>query len=122
MIELVTGWLSRASQFISVGKVIFNQSRFRIEDKEGVLEEESRSKQGYRFEHEELKRLMHRLRNYETVSFTDAFGAPIKPETIDQRWGADGGIDCIIHIVARTERGACNVQGRIRNIIIKGDY
>lgn len=87
-----------------------------------VVDKLTPSKMGYHFEHDELKRLMYRLHRFETVEFTDAYGTPLSPETIDKRYGKDGGIDCVIRIVAPTERGASNVAGRIRNIIISGDY
>jgi hypothetical protein len=124
LVQLVTGWLDRTLSFITIGKVTLFSKGYRIEDEQGVTvnQQETPSKRGYRFEHEELKRLMYRLRHFETVEFTDAYGTPISPETIEQRYGADGGIDCIIRIVAPTERGARNVQGRIRNIIIRGNY
>lgn len=77
---------------------------------------------GYHFEHDELERLMNRLKGFETVEFTDVYGTPLTPESIKKRFGKDGGIDCVIHIIAQTERGANNVATRIRNIIIKGDY
>ncbi|MCG9892458.1 MAG: hypothetical protein MH252_15480 [Thermosynechococcaceae cyanobacterium MS004] len=109
MIQLVVGWvkhffgLSNVEEFTSVEQV-------------------TPSQMGYRFEHEELKRLMERLKGFETVEFTDAYGEPLISESIDQRFGQDGGIDCIIRIVAPTERGAKNVATRIRNILVKGDY
>lgn len=109
MIELVVGWVK---DFINFDNVI----NFRKKDKI------TPSQMGYRFEHEELKRLMYRLRGFETVEFTDAYGSPLSPEAIEKRFGKDGGIDCIIHIIAPTERGASNVATRIRNIMIHGDY
>ncbi len=110
MIQLVVGWVKDfASNFSKV-------SQFRQKEKI------TPSKMGYEFEHDELKRLMQRLKRFETVEFTDASGSPLTPEIIEDRYGADGGIDCIIHIVAPTERGASNVATRIRNIIIHGDY
>ncbi|MEH1943130.1 MAG: hypothetical protein V7L01_23315 [Nostoc sp.] len=80
------------------------------------------SEEGYKFEHEELKRLIKRLRNFETVEFRDLSGSLLSTDTIDQRFGRDGGIDCVIRIDAPTEAGARNVAGRIRNILINGDY
>ncbi|WP_445626211.1 hypothetical protein [Nostoc sp. DSM 114167] len=102
MIALVVGW--------------FQQKFFK------QVEKITPSKEGYKFEHDELKRLMKRLRNFETVEFRDLSGSLLSPETIDQRFGQDGGIDCVIRIVTPTEAGARNVAGRIRNILIKGDY
>ena len=77
---------------------------------------------GYVFEHNELKLMMKRLKGFETVEFTDVYGIKLTPESIDNRFGADGGIDCVINIIAPTEKGAKNVLSRIRNIIINGDY
>lgn len=88
LLELVTGWLDvTANRFIKLGRVIFYEGWFRVEDKNQVVEEEgeSRSVQGYRFEHEEIKALMYRLRNFETVEFTSARGTPLTPEMIEQR-------------------------------------
>jgi hypothetical protein len=86
------------------------------------LETVTPSRRGYNFEHDELKRLMTRLEGFETVRFTDASGNEMTPESIATRFGKDGGIDCAIHIITQTERGARNVATRIRNIIVAGDY
>lgn len=107
MIQLVVGW--------------FQQRFFRPVDKITPVQM-TPSQKGFQFEHEELKRLMYRLRNFETVEFMDLSEAPLTPETIDRRFGRDGGIDCVIRIVAPTEAGARNVAGRIRNILLNGDY
>ena len=109
MIQMVVGWVK---DFLNFSKV----EQFK------PVETVTPSQKGYNFEHDELKRLMKRLKNFETVEFTDVLGTPLTPESIDKRFGKDGGIDCIIHIVARTERGADNVTGRIRNILVNGDY
>jgi tetrahydromethanopterin S-methyltransferase subunit G len=109
MIQLVVGWAKNLFHFS-------NEKQF-----EPVVEL-TPSRMGYYFEHDELKRLMKRLENFETVEFTDVSGTPLTPERIDKRFGKDGGIDCVIHIVTPTERGANNVAGRIRNILISGDY
>ena len=74
------------------------------------------------FEHQELVNLMFRSKRFETVDFTDANERILTPEIVSKRYGPDGGIDCVIRIVAPTETGAKNVAGRIRNIIIRGDY
>ncbi|MEC4806418.1 MAG: hypothetical protein SAJ12_11720 [Jaaginema sp. PMC 1079.18] len=108
MIQLVVGWV----------KDFLNFSDFHQKETIKV----SKSEAGYIFEHEELKRLMDRLKNFETVEFTDVSGTRLTPESIKERFGPDGGIDCIIRIVAPTERGASNVATRIRNILIRGDY
>ncbi|MEY3868566.1 MAG: hypothetical protein RLZZ338_2457 [Cyanobacteriota bacterium] len=109
MIQLVVGWVKDFLNFSKVKE--FKQ-----------VEKVTPSRLGYAFEHDELKRLMNRLKNFETVQFTDASGTPLTPESISQRFGKDGGIDCIIHVIAPTERGANNVAGRIRNILKSGDY
>ncbi len=92
-------------------------------DEVEVVDEISLSQQGYQFEHEEMKRMMERFKGFATVKFTDVKGYPLSPERIDRRsMGVMGGIDCIIHITAPTERGARQIASRVRNIIIQGDY
>jgi hypothetical protein len=114
MIELVVGWVQDFFNFSNVRE---------FKPVETIRPSKvTPSKRGYYFEHDELKRLMERLKRFETVEFTDAYGTPLTPESIDKRFGRDGGIDCVIHIVAPTERGANNVATRIRNILINGDY
>ncbi|WP_416666788.1 hypothetical protein [Egbenema bharatensis] len=109
MIQLVVGWVR---DFFDFSKV----EEFK------PVETVTPSRMGYYFEHDELKRLMTRLKRFETVDFTDVYGTTLTAESIDKRFGKDGGIDCVIHIVAPTERGAKNVATRIRNILVKGDY
>lgn len=109
MIELIVGCV----------KKLFNSSQV---EKFTPVEKLTPSLMGYYFEHEELKRLMDRLESFETVKFTDVYGERITRQGIDKRFGKDGGIDCIIQIIAPTERGAKNVATRIRNILINGDY
>lgn len=109
MVQLVVGWV----------RDFFNFSK--VEQFEPV-ETISPSRMGYHFEHEELKRLMKRLKGFESVEFTDVYGTPLTVESIDKRFGKDGGIDCVIHIITETERGAKNVATRIRNIIVNGNY
>lgn len=107
MLQFIVGWVK--------GRIF--QPVTKIEP-----EKLSPSQLGYRFEHDELKRLMYRLRNFETVAFEDVSGTKLTPESIDKRFGKDGGIDCVIRVVAPTSRGADNVAARIRNILIRGDY
>jgi len=107
MLKLIVGWLE-ASVFQSIANI--------------EPEKLSPSQRGYRFEHDELKRLMTRLKNFETVEFEDVTGTKLTPESLSQRFGKDGGIDCVIRIIAPTDRGASNVATRIRNILLKGDY
>lgn len=109
MIELVVGWIQDFFNFSNVREF-------------KPVEKVTPSKMGYYFEHDELKRLMKRLKRFKTVEFTDANGTPLTLESIDKPFGKDGGIDCVINIVAPTEGGANNVATRIRNIIINGDY
>jgi hypothetical protein len=116
MLQFVVGWVqdffnfSKVTEFRPLETVTLQSSQL------------TPSKKGYHFEHDELKRIMTRLQNFETVEFTDVSGTPMTPQSIDKRFGKDGGIDCVIHIVAPTERGAKNVATRIRNIIVNGDY
>lgn len=109
VIQLVVGWI----------KEFFNPQK--VEDFKPV-QTVTPSRMGYYFEHNELQRLMMRLERFDTVEFTDVYGTCLTPESINARFGKDGGIDCVIHIVAPTERGARNVAARIRNIIVRGDY
>lgn len=109
MIQFVVGWV----------KDFFDRSKIRVFN---PVETVTASQIGYHFEHHELRRLMVRLKRFETVEFTDVYGAALTLEGIAERFGKDGGIDCVIHIVAPTDRGAKNVAARIRNIIIRGDY
>ncbi|MDH6097982.1 hypothetical protein NWP21_03800 [Anabaenopsis sp. FSS-46] len=109
MIDLVIGWV----------KDFFNPKIKEFTPVEKITP----AKKGFHFEHDELKRLMKRLKGFETVEFTDAYGAPLTAETIEKRFcKKDGGIDCVINIIAPTEQGTKNVATRIRNILIKGDY
>lgn len=106
----VTGWLSDRG-FITVEEI-----------KPKKLTPMTPSKRGYEFEHDEIKRLMRRLKNFQTVDFTDAEGNILTESIIDKRYGKDGGIDCVIRIVAPTEHGAHIAAGKLRKIIIEGDY
>lgn len=118
MLTLITGWLRELGNLVS-----FPSSNNYKSSKQFVeVDRISSSKFGYKTEHDEIKRLMKRLSRFETVEFTNTTGDPMDINTVDQRYGKDGGIDCVIRIVAPTERGASNVAARIRNIIIKGDY
>lgn len=109
MVQLAVGWVRN---FFNFSKV----EEFKL------VETISPSRMGFYFEHEELKRLMERLKGFGAVEFTDVYGTPLTEESIDKRFGKDGGIDCVIHIITETERGAKNVATRIRNIIVNGDY
>lgn len=103
----VTGWLSNL-RFIPVEEI--------------KPQKLTPSKKGYQFEHDEIKRLMRRLKNFQTVDFTDAEGNILTESIIEKRYGKDGGIDCVIRIVAPTEHGARIAAGKLRKIIIDGDY
>lgn len=114
MIQLVIGWVENILNFSTPG-------RFKPVE-EIAASQLTPSQRGYHFEHKELKRLMQRLKGFGTVEFTDVGGTSLTPESIDARFGKDGGIDCVIRIIAPTEAGAKNVATRIRNIIVNGDY
>ncbi len=87
-----------------------------------IVDEITPSQRGYQFEHEEIKRLMFRIKGFATVTITDVYDAPLSLDSIDQRQGPDGGIDYVIHITASTERSARQVASRVRNILLRGDY
>ena len=95
---------------------------FSGEPKFTPVEQLTPSEKGYRFEQCNLLALMYRLKGFASVEFTDAYGTRLTPKSIRTRYGPDGGIDCVIHIVTPTELGARQVAGRIRNIILSGDY
>ena len=123
MIQLVVGWvrdLFNSSSVEPVEKSTPNKNVYYADFQS--VETVTPSQMGYRFEHNELKRLMGRLKRFETVDFTDVEGVIMTPESIDRRFGKDGGIDCVIHIITPTERGAAIVATRIRNILVTGDY
>lgn len=109
MIQLIVGWVQ-------------NLVNFSIPTEFKPVEKLTPSQRGYKFEHDELKRLMLRLKRFETVEFTDVGGTPLTPQSLENRYGKDGGIDCVIRIIAPSEKGAKNVATRIRNILINGDY
>ncbi|MCT7994081.1 hypothetical protein [Laspinema olomoucense] len=109
MIDIIVGWVQNFFNFSNV-------TEFK------PVEKLTPSQMGYKFEHDELKRLMLRLKRFETVEFTDVGGTPLTPQSIENRYGKDGGIDCVIRIIAPTEKGAKNVATRIRNILVTGDY
>ncbi|MBM0740372.1 hypothetical protein JOY44_01860 [Phormidium sp. CLA17] len=118
MLTLITGWLRELGSVVGFS----SSTNYKSSNQFVEVDRISPSKFGYKTEHDEIKRLMTRLSGFETVEFTDTNGNPMNITTVDQRYGRDGGIDCVIRIVAPTERGASNVAGRIRNIIIKGNY
>lgn len=103
MFKAIVGWINNFFNFVEVEQV-------------------SSSETGYKFEHDEIKRIIKRLKNFDTVQITDAYGSPLTSDIIDKRYGADGGIDCVIKIIAPTEKGAKIVAGKIRNILISRDY
>jgi hypothetical protein len=123
LIQLVVGWVRDLFNSSSVELVETSTPNKNVYYADfQPVETVTPSQMGYRFEHNELKRLMERLKRFETVDFTDVEGVIMTSESIDKRFGRDGGIDCVIHIVTRTERGAANVATRIRNIMVTGDY
>jgi hypothetical protein len=76
---------------------------------------------GIRFHRDEFERLFQRVERWTTVEFVTTAGLPI--ECVDDLpRGADGGIDVIVRITAPTERGARNIAGRIRGIMVHQRY
>lgn len=68
------------------------------------IDEINSSELGYRFEHNEIVRIIRRLKNFETVTITDAHGASLDESSIESRKGADGGIDCVIRIISTNRK------------------
>lgn len=120
MIQLVVGWVRDFFNSSSVSPSAPSKTLYHANFES--VDTVTPSQEGYIFEHDEIQRLMERLKRFETVEFTDAYGVVMTPESINERSGRDGGIDCVIHVVAPTERGATNVATRIRNIFATGDY
>jgi hypothetical protein len=94
------------------------QFRQRQEDLARALTPRER---GIRFHRDEFERLFQRVERWTTVEFVTTAGLPI--ECVDDLpRGADGGIDVIVRITAPTERGARNIAGRIRGIMVHQRY
>jgi hypothetical protein len=76
---------------------------------------------GLRFHRDEFSRLFEAVDGWPTVEFLTARGLPIDGFD-DLPRSADGGIDLVVRITAPTERGARNIAGRIRNMIVNQRY
>lgn len=115
----VLGSLAAGGITLLVGYLVHSS---KDEEEFEQVDEVTLSEEGYNFEHNHLKRLIRRLEEWDTVEITDAHGAPLTPEIVEDRFGPDGGVDCVIRIAAPTEHGAKVVRGRIREILKKQDY
>ena len=74
-----------------------------------------------RFHRQEFARLFEAVEHWPSVEFLTAGGIPV--EAVDDLpRSADGGIDVIVRIVAPTERGARNIAGRLRNMLVSQSY
>ena len=81
----------------------------------------TRSQQGIRFQKDEFGRLFAAIGHWDSIEFLTAYGSPV--EGVDEMpIGVDGGIDGVIRITTKTERGAKIIAGKIRMMMIKQAY
>jgi hypothetical protein len=65
--------------------------------------------------------LLNTVGHWDTIEFFTADRVPI--DTIDDLpRGPDDGIDAMVRITARTERGALIIAGRLRSIMVNQSY
>lgn len=81
----------------------------------------TRSQLGYRFQKYHFEQIFTGISDWPSIEFLDAYGDPIT-SIDDISEGPDGGIDAIIRITTRTDRGARNVATRIRKTIVSRNY
>lgn len=109
MLQIAVGWV----------RDLFGSSEVEIVDEIDVRV--TRSQCGYRFQRQHFEQLFNGISEWPSIEFLDAYGTPITSlEYVNE--GPDGGIDAIIRITTRTERGARNVATRIRNKIVDRNY
>ena len=82
------------------------------------LSEDTLSNQGYRIQEDQVRRIIKRLDNFNTVRCLDLQGRPADPS----RRGSDGGLDLIINIVAKTPAAEKRIETVVRKILLKNDY
>jgi hypothetical protein len=102
MLHIIVGW----------AKNLFASSHVEVVDDISVPV--TRAQLGYRFQRYHFEQLFNGISEWPSVEFLDAYGDPIT-SLEDVSEGPDGGIDAVIRIVTRTERGARIVAARIRN-------
>jgi hypothetical protein len=107
MLDIVVGWI----------KDLFTSSDVEVAEVIPV----TRAQLGYRFQRYHFEQLFNGISDWSSIEFFDAYGEPITSlEDISE--GPDGGIDAVVRITTRTERGAKNVATRIRNKIVNRSY
>jgi hypothetical protein len=109
MLHIVVGWV----------KDLLRSSDIQVVDAVDVPV--TKSQLGFRFQRHYFEQLFNGIGDWPSIEFLDAYGDPITSLS-DLSEGPDGGIDAVIRITTRTERGAKNVATRIRNKIIRGRY
>ena len=82
----------------------------------GFKDASSASLRGYRFQFQWTHRLRKRLSGFSTVTLRNASGDVFTKDTIE-RMGADGGMDLVIEIEAKSENACKQVAGKIRKVI-----
>ena len=109
MLHIVVGWV----------RELFGSSDVEVVDAINVPL--TRSQLGYKFQRDHFEQLFRGVSDWPSIEFLDAYGVPIT-SLEDVSEGPDGGIDAILRVTTRTERGAKNVATRIRNKIIHRRY
>ena len=108
MIQIVVGWV---------------QSMFgpEVEVVDEIEVQSTPSKLGYRFQRAQFERLFNGIKDWPSIEFLDAYGDPIT-SLDDVSEGPDGGVDAVIRITTRTEKGAKIVASRVRAMILGRRY
>lgn len=85
----------------------------------GFIEDDSLSvsAQGYEFQFKLTKAILDRLRGFSTVTLRTMDGSVITHENY-RRMGADGGLDLVVEVAAKTEAAARAVHTRVRAAIL----
>ncbi len=126
MLRFVVDWLSGADSLpaIDVEAPIARDASAILsflKRQQAIEEAPSPRELGIRFHRDEFSRLFDAVEGWPTVEFITSWGTRV--ECIDDLpRGADGGIDVIVRIVAPTERGARNIAGRLRNMLVQQAY
>jgi hypothetical protein len=127
MLQFVVDWLSRAdtSEPIEVELPVVVRDASAIlqfrQRQQDIASSPTPRERGIRFHQEEFARLFEAVERWPSVEFLTAGGLPVG--AVDELpKSADGGIDVIVRIVAPTERGARNIAGRLRNMIVSQSY
>jgi hypothetical protein len=92
-----------------------------VEVVDEICVQATQSQLGFRFQRVQFEQLFIGTKDWPSMEFLDAWGDPIT-SLEDVTEGPDGGIDAIIRITTRTEKGAKIVATRIRNMVITRKY